>query len=383
MKLPVYKRRTLALLAVLALLAGLLAWVALRTGPMAPVAVTQAQVRAQALHPALFGIGTVEARHTIRLGPTVAARIQRLDADVGDAVRAGQVLGELDPVDLDDRLRAQEAARQRAQANLREAAARQAFAATQERRYAELLAARSTSEESLLLKRQELAVADAALAAAREEVARMQADWAALRTMRGQWRLIAPRDGLVTAREAEPGSTVVAGQTVLEVIDPGSLWINVRLDQVNATGLARDLPARVALRSRGGQALAGRVLRVEPKGDAVTEELLAKVVFETAPATLPPLGELAEVTIDLPALAGTPVVPNAALQRQGGRTGVWKVSGGRARFVPVQTGRSDLDGRVQVLQGLAEGDTIVVHSEKPLAAGTRVHVVPTLAGAAS
>ncbi|MCD2486549.1 biotin/lipoyl-binding protein, partial [Staphylococcus aureus] len=91
-------------------------------------------------------IGTVEARYTYRIGPTFAGRIRRLDVHAGDRVRAGQVLGEMDPVDLDDRIRAQEAALKRAVAQLREAEARQAYAQTQARRYEHLLAVRSTSE---------------------------------------------------------------------------------------------------------------------------------------------------------------------------------------------------------------------------------------------
>ena len=383
MKFPLPRRRTLALFAVLVPLAVLLGYVALRSGPLAPVNVTEAKVQARAIEPALFGIGTVEARRTQRLGATLPARVRGLSVDVGDAVRAGQVLGELDPVDLDERLRAQDAARGRAQAALREAQARQAFAAEQARRYANLLAARSTSEENARAKQQELASADAQLTAAREEVRRMDAEQAALRAQRGQWRLVAASDGVVTAREVEPGSTVVAGQTVLELVDPRSLWINVRLDQARAKGLAHDLPARVALRSRPGQALAARVLRVEPKADAITEEMLAKVVLDQAPATLPPLGELAEVTIHLPPLASTPVVPNAALQRQDGRTGVWKIADGRAQFTPVRIGRADLDGHVQVLGGLSEGEQIIVYSEKALARNARVHVVAELARTAS
>lgn len=383
MKFPLPRRRTLALLAVLAPLAALLGYVALRSGPLAPVNVTEAKVEVQAIAPALFGIGTVQARHTQRLGATLPARLRSLSVDVGDAVRAGQVLGELDPVDLDERLRAQEAARGRAQASVREAQSRQAFAAEQTRRYADLLAARSTSEETARAKQQELASAEAQLAAAREELRRMDAEQAALRAQRGHWRLVAASDAVVTAREVEPGSTVVAGQTVLELVDPRSLWVNVRLDQARAAGLARDLPARVALRSGAGQVLAARVLRVEPKADAVTEEMLAKVVLDEPPTALTPLGELAEVTIHLPPLARTPVVSNAALQRQDGRTGVWRIVDGRAQFTPVRIGRADLDGRVQVLDGLREGDAIIVHSEKALARHTRVHVVAALTRGAS
>jgi RND family efflux transporter MFP subunit len=383
MKLPAASRRTVTLVGVivplLALLA-LLAYVALRSGPLAAVAVTEARVESRAIRPALFGIGTVEARYTYRIGPTSAGRIQRLDVHVGDRVEAGQVLGGMDPVDMDDRVRSQEAALERAAAVVREAAARQSYAAAQAHRYEQLYAVRSVSEESLTAKQQELQVTDAALAAAREDLVRARSDRDALRAQRGNLRLVAPVDGIVTLRAADPGTTVVAGQAVVELVDPNSLWVNVRFDQVSASGLAAGLPARIVLRSRREQGLAGSVLRVEPLADAITEEMLAKVSFEGVPAPLPPLGELAEVTIDLPALASTPVVPNAAVQRQGSRVGVWRITDGKPDFVPVTLGRSDLDGYVQVLAGLRDGERIVVYSEKALGAGSRIHVVERIPG---
>ncbi|MCM2347895.1 efflux RND transporter periplasmic adaptor subunit [Acidovorax soli] len=375
--------RTLALLAVVVPLLALFVYVVLRSGPLAPVAVTLAQVERKALTPALFGVGTIGARTTTKIGPTVAGRIQRLDVDVGDSVQAGQVLGEMDAVDLQDRLQAQEAALRRVQASLREAQARQAHAQAQATRYAQLLAVRSTSEELAAAKQQELQVADAAVAAAQAEAVRVRAERAAIGTQWRHLRLVAPAAGLVTLRFADPGTTVVAGQAVVEVVDPASLWINVRLDQINAHGLKAGLPAHVVLRSRAGQALAGRVLRVEPLADAVTEETLAKVVFEALPSPLPPLGELAEVTIALPALAAQPVLPNAAVQRVGGQTGVWRWVDGQLQFAPVQLGSADLDGHVQVLQGLDEGDQVVVYSEKPLTERSRIRVVEHLAPGAA
>lgn len=381
MKILPLQRRTLALIAVLVPLLALLAYVAVRSGPLAPVAVTQAQVESRSIRPALFGIGTVEARYTYEIGPTFAGRVKRLDVHVGDRVKAGQVLGEMDPVDLDDRLRAQEAAAKRAQAALAEATARQAYAEAQARRYEQLYAARSTSEEMLATKRQELQIAEAALAAAREELARSRSDLEGLRAQRGNLRLVAPVDGVVSLRDAEPGTTVVAGQAVVELIDPQSLWVNVRFDQVSAQGLAANLPARVVLRSRSGEALHGRVLRVEPKADAVTEETLVKVVFNEVPTPLPPIGELAEVTVDLPPLPATPVIPNAAVQRQGEQLGVWQITDGQPSFVPVKLGRADLDGFVQVLDGLKAGDRIVVYSEKALGPKSRIRVVERIVGA--
>ncbi len=109
------------MLAVLLPLLALFVYVALRSGTLEPVAVTVAKVENHAITPALFGIGTVEARYTYKIGPTFAGRIKRLDIQVGDHVRSGQVLGEMDPIDLDERIRAQEAALRRTAAQLSEA----------------------------------------------------------------------------------------------------------------------------------------------------------------------------------------------------------------------------------------------------------------------
>ena len=378
-KLPL-QGRTLALLAVTIPLLVLFIYVGLRSGPLAPVAVTVVTVESQAINPALFGIGTVEARYTHKIGPTFAGRIKRVEVHVGDQVKAGQVLGEMDPVDLDDRVRSQESAFKRAEAALREAEARQTYAQTQARRYEQLFAVRSTSEEIVTTKRQELLIADAALVAAREDIARARSDREGLVAQRNNLRLIAPVDGVVVVRAADPATTIVAGQTVVEIIDPKSLWINVRFDQISASGLAGELPTRIAMRSRGGQMLKGRVLRVEPKADAITEEILAKVVFDNKSGYLPPLGELAEVTVELPALPATPRIPNAAIRRDGDEVGVWQIVDGDLRFSRVKLGASDLNGFVQVLGGLNTGDRIVVYGEKALTAHSRIHIVDRIPG---
>ena len=383
MKFLRLQRRTLLLLAVAVPLALLFVYVALRSGPLAPVAVTVMQVESRHIAPALAGIGAVQARHTYKIGPTGAGRVRRIDVQVGDAVAAGRVLGEMDPVDLDERLRAQQAAIASADAALRQAEAKQAFARTQAARYEQLLAVRGTSEELAATRRQDLALADAALAAARADGARLRAELQAVRAQRGNLVLAAPVAGLVVARDVDPGTTVVAGQAVVELIDPASLWVDTRFDQIAAEGLAAGLPAKVVLRSRRGQPLDARVLRVEPRADVVTEETLAKLSFDAPPATLPPVGELAEVTVQLPALAAAPAIPNAALRTVGGKLGVWKMTDGKLRFEAVTSGRGDLDGWVQVVQGLAAGEQVVVYSEKTLNSRSRIQVVDRIPGGSS
>ncbi|HRN75452.1 efflux RND transporter periplasmic adaptor subunit [Ottowia sp.] len=382
MKRPRLQGRTLALIAVIIPLALLFVYTVLRSGPLAPVAVTTTTVQTRALAPALSGIGTVQARFTYKIGPTFAGRLKRLDVSVGDSVAAGQLLGEMDPVDLDERLRAQQAGIKGAEAALRQAEAKQAYARTQAQRYQQLFAVQGSSEETLVTKQQELAVADAALAAAREDVGRLRAESQALRAQRSNLGLRTPVAGLVVLRHADPGTTVVAGQAVVEVIDPASLWIDTRFDQISAEGLTNGLPAQVLMRSRRGQALPAQVLRIEPLADAVTEEMLAKIVFDSTPTPLPPVGELAEVTVLLPALPDAPTIPNAAIRTFEGQRGVWKLADGELAFAPVKLGRADLDGNVQVTQGLAADDRVVVHSEKALSARSRIQVVERIAGVA-
>lgn len=380
MKFPRLQGRTLALIAFIAPLVVLFIYVSLRSGPLAPVAVTVVTVEPRAIAPALSGIGTVQARYTYRIGPTLAGRVKRLDVHVGDVVTAGQTLGEMDVVDLDDRIRAQQAAIKSAEAALRQASVRQVYAQTQAKRYEQLFAVRSTSEETSVTKRQELAVADAAHEAVRADISRLRADLEALRTQRSNLKLTTPVAGLVVARDVDPGTTVIAGQAVVELIDPTSLWIDTRFDQISAEGLAAGLPAEIVPRSRRGQRLRGRVLRVEPLADAVTEEMLAKIVFDTQPSPLPPVGELAEVTVQLPALAVAPTIPNAAIRMLDGKRGVWTLVDGKLAFVSVLLGRSDLDGQVRVEKGLAAGDRVVEYSEKALTARSRIRVVERIPG---
>lgn len=379
-KLLPIQGRTLALVVVLVPLLALFIYVALRSGPLAPVPVTVTAVEDRAISPALFGVGTIEARYTYKIGPTFAGRIKRLDAQVDDTVKAGQVLGEMDPVDLDERIQGQEAALKRAKALLSEALARQAYAQMQSRRYEQLLEVRAISEETVATKKHELQVAEAGLNAAREELARVQADREALIAQRKNLKLVAPVDGLITARNADPGTTIVAGQAVVELIDPKSLWVNVRFDQIRAHGLAANLPATIVLRSQTVELPQGRVLRVEPLADAVTEETLAKVVFDQLPEPLPPVGELAEVTVALPALPAAPVIPNAAVQQRNGGLGVWQMHNGDLRFTPVILGAADLNGNVQVRQGLQAGDQVIVYSAKSLSARNRITIVDRIPG---
>ena len=96
--------------------------------------------------------------------------------------------------------------------------------------------------------------------------------------------MLSPIDGVVTAREAEPGATVVAGQAVLRLVDPARLWVRARVDQARAQGVQVGQAADIVLRSAPGASLPGKVVRIELQSDAVTEERIVNVAFDPAPA---------------------------------------------------------------------------------------------------
>ena len=83
---------------------GGIAYLLLNAGPLAPIQVTVIKVQEGQLSPAIFGIGTVEARRNWMVGPTVAGRVLNVRVDVGDSIKAGQLLAEMDPVDLEQKV---------------------------------------------------------------------------------------------------------------------------------------------------------------------------------------------------------------------------------------------------------------------------------------
>jgi RND family efflux transporter MFP subunit len=384
-------RRAWTLLAVLVPLLLLFAWVAFRSGPLAPVKVTVGQVEERRIAPAMFGIGTVEARYTQRVGPTASGRVTMVAVDVGDTVKAGQFLAQIDPIDLDQRIDAagggtarSAALEQAAAAQIADASARVVLARSVAARTEKLKRGGWVTDAMVDQRRQELAAAQAGLAAAQAnrsaaamDRGRLGAERAALVEQRTNLRLVAPHAGLVVRRAAEPGTTVVAGQSVIEIIDPSQLWINVRFDQTQSAGLAAGQTVRIALRSRPDAPLSGTIERVEPMADAQTEEVLAKSRF-TVTGSLPSIGELAEVTVALPVQARSLAIPNVAVHRIDGQVGVWVIRNNDLAFAPVRLGAQDLDGWVQVVSGLTRGEQIVTHSAKALSARSRFSIVDAL-----
>jgi len=360
------------------------AWLLTTRGPLAPVGVEIATAARADLAPVVYGIGTVEAQHAYAVGPIQAGRLLSVRVDQGDRVQAGQLLAELDPVDLSERAEAagSAAARSRqaaqaAQSQVAEAESRTRLAQANSERYQALYQQNFVAKEMADSRRHEAAAAEAALSAARanataaqREISRAEAEMRGIGQLRNSLKLVSPIDGVVTAREAEPGTTVVAGQAVLRLVDPTQLWVRARVDQARAEGMRVGQAADIVLRSAPGTALPGKVMRIDLQSDALTEERIINVAFDPAPAQLY-LGELAEVSIQLPGAKNVLTVPRAALARHRAKVGVWRIEQGRARFHPVQPGMQTAE-RVQIDSGLEAGDRVIAYSSKQLDDGVRV-----------
>lgn len=369
----------------------LFGWLATSQGPLAPARVTVAKIQRGPLVATTFGIGTVEAHRSYALGPTLASRVKRVLVEQGDAVKAGLLLAELDPVDLDDRVASGQIAAERAssaihaaEAQLAEAQSRAQLAGASARRFAELRAPGFVSQEASDAKGHEANAAKAGVDAAAAQLAvsrrdreRALADLAGVGKLRTQARLMSPVDGVVSARLVEPGTTVVAGQAVLQIIDPASLWVKARIDQGQAGSVRMGQPAEIVLRSDPKRVYRGQVERVDLVSDAVTEERIVNIGFTVRPEGIS-VGELVEVTIRTADLADVLSVPAAAVKRLDRQEGVWQFIAGRVAFRPVKLGITTIDGRSQIIEGLDTGDEVVVHSERALQPDARVKVVAAI-----
>lgn len=382
-------RKNIGLLMLLVGVAMVFAWVVMTQGPLAPVKVTVDKVQTGNLANSVFGIGTLKARHSYNLAPTMTSRVKAVLVDQGDHVVAGQVLAEMDPVDLNEKLIGSQRmvektanSIQAATAQVSEAQSRLKMVSVTVNRYLELRAKGFVSQDMFDAKQHEmnaataaLTVAEANLAAAREEHARAQADMRGIGKARAQTRLISPVNGVVVARLVESGSTVAGGQVVLQVIDPDILWVETRIAQQQAGQIRVGQPAQVILRSRPQTPVTGKVARLDMVSDAVTEERIVNVLIDVADASV---GEYAEVTIKLPEMNNTRSISSAALKRIEKQNGVWVLLDGRVQFKPVRIGLATINGQTQILEGLNDDDTVIVYSQQALRPGLKVKVVPEL-----
>jgi HlyD family secretion protein len=321
----------------------------------------------------VFGLGTVEARVTSKIGFKVAGVLVDLRADVGDRVVKGAVLARLDDREQRARVARAGAAVQQAEANLEKANAsvqkslasynnakrinerRQALVESRTASVETGEAAQAAQETSLAdvnLSKSEVHVAEAAIADAKAQTLQETATL-------DFHTLTAPYDAMVTARLKELGAALAAGEPVFTLIDPKTVWVLAYIDESKAGEIKVSEPAEILLRSLPGKRFRGKVARIQPESDRVNEERRVEVAFDRIPDEIN-LGEQAEVYITTVRLAQALLVPEAAIVDLAKDQGtVWTVKDGHLQQHKVALGHRLLDGRYEITGGVPETATVV------------------------
>ena len=340
-----------------------------------PGATRPRPVRVMQVHPAsledrLVLPAEVRPRIEHRYGFRVSGKIAQRLVDVGQPVIEGQTLAVLDPADVTPAITAQEAQVEAAQAD----------AALQR---AELNRQRALRDQGFLssaaLERQQALTdsSDARLAAGKAALAQAR-NALVFQTLR------ADRSGIVTAVEAEAGSVVAAGQTVMRVAPTGQNELLVAVPERAINALRANTGIRATLDALPGRTFDLRLRELAPSADPASRTYAARLAFDQPDAAVR-WGMSATVRI---ALGNAPaiVVPLSALQTRSATPHVWVVDPAtrtaQPRAVTLGEGRDD---GVVVREGLRDGEWVVTAGANLLQAGQAVRLpdsVPSSGGAA-
>jgi RND family efflux transporter MFP subunit len=322
--------------------------------------------------------GSVQAYFESPIYARASGYIKAWSTDIGAVVKKGQLLAEIDSPDLDDQLR-------QAEADLATAEANDALARSTAKRWQTLLATDSVTRQETDEKVADAAAKDALVASSRANVAR-------LRELEGYKRVVAPFDGVVTARRIDIGALINggsgAGQELFRVADRSRLRIYVQVPQSYAAAIAVGLKAELHFAERPGRTFEATLVRTADAIEPTARTLLAEFQADNAKGELF-TGSYTEVHMKLPAPKNTVRLPvNTLLFRADGLR-VAKVDTHyisdpaqadtvKVSLVPITLGR-DLGTEVEVVDGLSPSDAIVTNPPDSLVDGQIVRIVAATA----
>lgn len=329
--------------------------------PPEPVrAVKLVTVGASAFESGYEFAGEVRPRVESRLGFRVGGKIVRRQAELGQRVKAGQVLAQLDAQDYRlaaDAARAQVAA---AQTN-------RDLAAADFKRFQAL-------KDQNFISGAELERRDTTLKAAQAQLEQAQAQLASQGNQAGYATLVADVSGVITAVEAEPGQVVSAGAPVVRIAQDGprDVVFSVPEDKVGAIKVGSEVAVRLW---SAGSNVTGKVREVAASADPVTRTFPIKVALP--PGDSPALGATAYVTPSALGHGGLQVMklPTSALRQEGKGTSVWVLDKATmtVRSQPVQLATADGNQAV-IAAGLTPGMQVVAAGVHVLQPGQKVTV---------
>lgn len=303
--------------------------------------------------------GDVRARVESKLGFRVGGKIVSRKVNLGDVVKRGQVLMQLDPQDL--RL-----AQAQANAGLAAARSNHALAQAELKRYQDLRDKNFVSQ----------AVLDAKISAYQAAKASLEQATAAYQgqsNQAGYATLVADVAGVVTGVDAEVGQVVASGATVVRLAQTGDKEVVIAIPEDKVAGLRDVTDIRVRIWANPKDVIAGKLRELSPIADAATRTYTARIAIPQAPPEVR-LGMTAYVTFTAKSPNAMLKVPLTALWQDKGATAVWVVENGVVRLAPVQVAGPSGDA-ILLAGGVVPGQAIVTAGVNSLKPGQKVTVL--------
>lgn len=350
------------------------------------VVVRTARVRAAAMSAGttvLNASGYVTARRQATVSSKMAGQITEISIEEGMAVTAGQVLARLDSSNLERSLRLAEAQADSARKSLLEVEAQIAEAGLRQERTRRLVAERVLGQADLDAVDGEVATLEARRNRQREDIGVAERQVDVIRQQMEDTVIRAPFDGVITAKNAQPGEMMspIAGGAgftrtgIGTIVDMDSREIEVDVNEAYINRVSPGQPVSAVLDSYPDSEIPARVIAIIPTADRDRATVRVRIGFEELePRILPDMGVRVSFRTTEAAprqAAGGLLVPRAAVFADTGRDLVYLVRAGRVQRRAVRLG-DPRDDEVFVLSGLAEGDRVVVAGPAELADGAEV-----------
>lgn len=288
--------------------------------------------------------------------------LKRWLVDIGTPVKAGQVLAEVDTPEVDQQLA-------QAHADLGTAQANNQLAQSTAARWKDLLATESVSQQEADEKNGDAAAKSALLASSQANVNR-------LRQLQGFKNIVAPFNGVVTARNIDVGDLINPGASgqreLFHIVDTHQLRIYVQLSQAYVSSITPDMTAELHFADHPGKVYPAKVQRTSNAIDPGTRTMLVQLLADNANGELLP-GSYAEVHFKLPMHADALRVPDNTLLFRGSSIQVASVDAkGVVALKTITLGR-DFGKEVEVLTGVTANDRLIINPPDSITDGDTVN----------